>query len=62
MSVVLELRRNIDGTGLAVCVCGQRSRKQVVIPLSADLSARIEVMLKVEGVGSGLALPALERH
>ncbi len=57
----LELRRATDGTGFAICVCGERSRKQIVIPLSADLSERIDVMLKEEGIGNSLLLPSLEK-
>lgn len=61
MSVELELRRNVDGTGMVVCVNGHRTRKRIVIPLAADLSARIETMLRAEGIGSGLLLPSMER-
>lgn len=57
----LELRRAIDGTGLVICVCGERSRKQIVIPLSAELSSRIDLMLNAEGIGNSLLLPSMER-
>lgn len=54
----LELRKAIDGVGFVICVCGERSGRQLVIPLSGDLSARIEIMLRQEGIGSGLILPS----
>jgi len=61
MSIELELRRSVEGAGLAVCVCGHRSRKQIVIPLSGELSARIEVLMRAEGIGTGLLLPAVDK-
>ncbi len=59
--MILELRRATDGTGFAICVCGERNRKQIVIPLAQDLSARIDVMLKEEGIKDSLLLPGMER-
>lgn len=55
----LELHRNIDGTGFAICVCSEQAKKQIVIPLSQDLSNRIEFLLAMEGLG-GSMLPVLE--
>jgi hypothetical protein len=59
--VKLELLRLSDGTGLVICVCAERSRKQIAIPLSQDLSARIDVMLKEDGIGNSLLLPSMEK-
>ncbi len=54
----LELRKATDGTGFVICVCGERSYKQIVIPLSADLTDRIAQMMRAEGIGiEALILP-----
>lgn len=55
----LELRKAADGSHFVICICGERSGRQIVVPLSEELSGRIETMLKVEGVGTGLLLPSL---
>ncbi len=57
----LQMLRNTDGSGLVICVCGERSGKQIVIPLSQDLSNRIDLMLKQEGIMNTLLLPGMER-
>ena len=55
----LELRRAVDGGGFVICVCGERSQKQIVIPLAQDLSERIELMLRHEGIYNTLHLPGM---
>lgn len=46
----LVLQKDIQGTHFAICVVGERTRKQIVIPLSPDLSAAIERLVRAEGV------------
>lgn len=48
MSLRLELRRDINGTGLAVFVVGKFN--SVRIPLAQGLSEEIEKMLKMESI------------
>lgn len=56
----LALHKSTDGTHFVICVCGPRTRKQIVIPLSAELSAAIERMVKAEGIRTEkLILPPL---
>ncbi len=58
MSIILELRQKADGTSFVICVCGEKTNKQLVIPLSRELSDQIERMGREEGVkAEGLILP-----
>ncbi len=58
MSIILELRKKTDGTSFVICVCGEKTNRQLVIPLSRDLSDQIERMGREEGVkAEGLILP-----
>lgn len=60
----LELRKATDGTGLVICVCGERTGKQIVIPLAPALSVEIDRMAKAEGVGMEKLIlpPNFARH
>lgn len=58
MSIGLELRKTTDGTRFVICVCGIETNKQLVIPLSLDLSNQIERLTREENVkAEGLILP-----
>lgn len=53
----LELRKAVDGTHFVICICGEISQRQLVIPLSPKLSDQIQRMLEAEGVKNELILP-----
>jgi len=56
----LELRRDIGGTHFVICLIGERrSGDAIAVPLSPDLSNRIETMLLLEGIQT--ELPVFER-
>jgi hypothetical protein len=58
MSIVLELNKKTDGTGFVICVCGERTNRRLIIPLSGDLSHQIERLTREENVkAEGLILP-----
>lgn len=46
----LELRKATDGTHFVICVVGERVRRQIVVPLSPELSGKIQQMVDAEGV------------
>jgi hypothetical protein len=55
----LELRKRIDGTGFVICICGEKTGQQLVVPLAQDLSERIDVMLRQDGFKPELSIPEL---
>ena len=50
--VKLELLKSPDGGNLMIRVIGERSNKQIIIPLAVDLSIAIERVCRFEGVGT----------
>lgn len=50
----LELRT--AGTHFVICICGEKSERQIVVPLSAEISDHIERLMKAEGVKTGGAI------
>ena len=46
----LALRKSVDGTGFVICVESEMAGKQLVIPLSPEVSGKIDVMVTAEGI------------
>lgn len=47
----LDLRKAMDGTHFVICIVSDVARKELAIPLSAELSVKIESMVRAEGIG-----------
>ncbi len=58
MSIGLELRKRADGSSFVICVCGEKTNRQIIIPLSPEVSYQIERLTRAENVkAEGLILP-----
>lgn len=50
MPIRMELQRATDGTHFVIAVQAEQARRQLIVPLSPELSADIERMCVTEGV------------
>ena len=55
----LELQKKRDGTGFVICIIGEKSQRQLVVPLGHDLSEQIDIMLRQEGFSPEMSVPEL---